>query len=465
MANKETDTKDTHVPPNLEGLATLLVLQDLVKKLRTLREFGYFSTNETHRLIHFNTAYLWQKWDIFSIHLLAQSEVGEVDPQTPTNQWVKDVIKAILSTRNVKKIQALDFNDPTSDPEKTAFLNQHLLETWPEALPTHILWSPFLDLSEEVSGGLIFFREHAFTEAEVKMFGWLANNYQYTWQFLTKNRMILFKKVFKKKNALILFSVILLGISLFPIRLSVVSSATVSSKSPALINAPISGIIKEFLVRPGDEVKAGQLLVTFDKRDLESSLEVNQKKLLFSEAKLRSATTQGYDKTETRSEIPILESEYAISKAELDYNKSVLARTDLYSPIDGVAVFDSKEDWVGQPVQAGENLMTIADPNQVELKISLPLSELIGLDIGTEGKFYPYGQFGEVPVRLTSLGYSAKLLPNKTLAYQFIASFTDPKSIPRLGSQGTVRLYGHYVPMIYYLLRRPFQTIRQMIGV
>jgi hypothetical protein len=456
---------DNKLPPNLQGLATLLVLQDQVKNLTNLKEFGYFTTNETHRLLHFNTAYLWQKWELFDIQLLAQSEVAEIDQQTPANQWVKEAIKSILKIPNSRVIQAFDFGKSNPNPDTKVELNQDVVKTWPDVLPRHVLWSPFLDLSDEISGGLLLFRENPFTEQEVKMFRWLANNYQYTWQFLTKNNLIYFHRLFKKRVSLTILSVIAVGILLFPLRLSVVASATVSPKSPAFINAPIPGVIKEFLVKPGERVKSGQLLLELDKRDLQNSVAVTQKKFLYTQAKLRSATSQGYNKTDVRSEVPILQAELAVNKAELEYTQSILNKTDIYSPIDGVAVFDSKEDWLGQPVQAGENILTIADPNQVELKIALPTSELINLEVGTLGKFYVYGQLSEVPVSITTLGYNAKMMPNKTLAYQFIAEFTDPASAPRLGSQGTVRLYGHYVPLFYYLLRRPMQAIRQIFGV
>lgn len=450
--------------PNVAGLATLLVLQDQVKRLTNLKEFGYFTTNETHRLLHFNTAFLWQKWELFNVQLLAQSEVGEIDQQTPVNQWLKDTIKEILKNDKSKKIQILDFENYTGELEKK-IISPALFKTWPDILPKYVLWSPFLDAEYDISGGLILFRDNPFTEQELKMFSWLANNYQYTWRFLTKSKLIAFRKIFKKRNTLVIAGIVLLGIMLFPIRISVVSNATVVAKDPALINAPIAGVIKEFLVKPGDSVKTGQLLVVLDKKDIQNSLEVNQKKMLLTQAKLRSANTQGYDKAETRSEIPILEADLAINNAELDYAKSVLDKTDITSPMDGVAVFDSKEDWVGQPVQAGENLMTVADPRHVQLKIFLPITELIDLEVGALGKFYVYGQFSEVPVRLISLGYSAQMLPNKTLAYPYIAEFMDEKNPPHLGSQGTVRLYGSYVPVVYYLFRRPFQAIRQMLGV
>ena len=64
-----------------------------------------------------------------------------------------------------------------------------------------------------------------------------------------------------------------------------------------------------------------------------------------------------------------------------------------------------------------------------------------------------------------TLGYNAEILPNKTLGYQFIADFVNPKEMPQLGSQGNVEIYGNRVPFIYYILRRPIQSSRRLFGI
>lgn len=458
------------VPPNWEGIATLLVLQDQVKNLKNLREFGYFTTNETHRMIHFNTSFLWQYYDVVEVRLLSQSEVPEVDSQSAVSLWVKKCIKEITKLPNSKKVQTLDFENIATNPELKTYIEQDIfskevMNLWPSALPKYVLWSPFLDEHEDITGGLIFFRSHAFTEQELKMFTWLSRNYQYTWQFLTKHKMLFLKRLFKRKKNIIIASIAALIILLFPVRLSVVADATVSPKDPALINAPIAGTIKSFSVKPGDTVSKDQLLLQLDKKDILNTIQIDERKVSYSQAKLRSANEQGYEKPETRSEIPILEAELNVNQAELDYYKAILNKTDITSPIDGVAIFESKEDWIGQPVQEGENIMMIANPDNVQLKIELPVANLINLNVGDKGKFYVYGQLSETPVQLTQIGYNAKMTASKILAYQYIADFTDPSSKPLLGSQGTVRLYGHYVPLIYYVLRRPLHAVREFFGV
>lgn len=448
----------SNLPPNIQGLATLLVLQDQIKGIRTLKEFGYFSTNETHRLIQYNIAFLWRKSETFNIELLDESEVAEVDQQTPTSQWIRKAIQELLNSESVKKIQILEF-------KKNKLLSNELMQNWLPNIPEYAIWSPFLDKNQEITGGLIIFREEAFSEQELQMYLWLAKNYQYTWNVLTRSKLSSFIQWSRSKPRFKILLAIIILFLLIPTRLSVTASATVESQTPSPINAPIAGTIQSFLVKPGDHVTEGQLLVTLDKTDIINNVEVAEKKVKLSEAKLQSALIQGYNDPKTEEEVPILQAELSVDQSERDYAKSLLEKTEMRSPIDGIAIFDSKEDWVGQPVQAGENILTIADPRHVQLKILVPITDLITLENGSEGKFYIYGEVTQYPVVLTSVGYSARIMPNKIMAYEFIAKFVDPENAPRLGTQGTARLYGNYTPMIYFILRRPLQALRQSFGI
>lgn len=293
------------------------------------------------------------------------------------------------------------------------------------------------------------------------MIGWLLASFQYTWASFITHRRIHIIKFLKRKPVLLLITLILL----FPIHLSVLGNATVSPKDPFLINAPIDGVIKSFSVTPGQAVEKGQLLFTLDKSDLESNVEVTNKELLLTQAKLRTAVNQGLDNKEIYAEVPILQAQLAIDNARIQYTNEQLAKTNVTSPISGIVMFDSKEDWVGQPVRTGERILVVTDTKKVELTIMLPITNIIELHVGDEGDFFPYGSFKSIPVTIKSLGYNAKLMPNKILSYQLIAAFKNEDNKPQLGAQGTVRLYGKRVPLIYYLLRRPLQTIRESFAI
>ncbi|HSW69308.1 MAG TPA: HlyD family efflux transporter periplasmic adaptor subunit [Gammaproteobacteria bacterium] len=447
---------DRNPQTQIEGLATLLVLDDEIRKLGNLREFSFFATNETHRLIQYHTAYLWQIKELINIRVLAQSGTAEIDSNAPTIQWVKQQIELIHSSKNAKEIHQVNLLEETHS-EKNTYK--------PDELPQYLLWCPLFNKANELNGGLILFREKYFSESEIKMLQWLIASYQYTWLLLVKTSKLPPWKKFREKPYFIMLALVVSGILFFPVRISVLGTGTVVPKLPVLINAPMQGVIKSFAVSPGDSVQAGQLLLTLDKSDLLSTAEVNKKDYLLTQAKLRATINASFNNHESNAEIPILQAQLAIDKAHLDYTNTLLEKSDIKSPIAGIVVFDSKEDWVNQPVQTGERILVVADPKQVKLKVFLPVADLIKLEVGSKGDFFLYGQLGTLPLRITTLGYNAKLLPNKILAYQLSAEFTNTKDTPQLGAQGTVRLYGNRVPLIYYLIRRPLQAMRQTLGI
>lgn len=452
--------QDNSKQAQIEGLATLLVLDEEIRRLTNIRELGFFSTNETHRLVPYHTAYFWQLKEFIGTHLVAQSGIAEIDLHAPVNQWLIHKINTIRLGANAKEIHQISQGFGAENTEQPI-----LDQEWPDALPGHFLWCPLLNKSEQVTGGLVFFRETAFSENEINMLQWLIASYQYTWRVILKPRKIPSWERLKEKPHMIALGIIILGVLLFPIRLSVFGDGTVIPKDPVLINAPIQGVIKSFAVSPGEHVKAGQLLLTLDKSDLISAAEVSKKDYLLTAAKLRTAINEGFENKDSRSEIPIIQAQLLIDKAHLDYANQMLAKANVVSPIDGVVVFESKEDWVGQPVRTGERILVVADLHKVELKITLPVANSIELAIGSKGEFFLYGQLKALSVKIQTLGYNAKVMPNKVLAYQLTAQFIDPADLPQLGAQGTVKIYGHYVPVIYYLLRRPLQVVRQTLGI
>ncbi len=445
------------VQAQVEGLATLLVLDDEIRRLTNLREFAFFSVNETHRLIPYHTAYLWQKKEFIGTHLIMQSGAAELDINAPANLWIKELISFTLEKSSEKnKIHAID-------PTKNEI--DELKSDWPENLPTHLLWCPFLDKNKKITGGLIFFREENFTPPEIKMLSWLISSYQYAWTSLNRPGHISTLQKLKSKPYLIGLGFILLIIILFPVHLTVLGTATVIPLNPVLINAPMQGIIKTIWVNPGDKITKGQVLLSMDKSDLQANVDVDEKNLLLTKTKLRAVINETFTNKGSHEDEPILQSQVAIDQANIDYTNNLLQRADVKSPIDGIVIFDNKEDWLGQPVRTGERILVVADPKYVALKITIPVSENILLEKGDNGEFFTYGALNPIPVKITILGYNAIFMPNKILSYQLKAKFVDLSEAPQIGTQGTVKLYGKHVPFIYYLLRRPLQTMRITLGL
>jgi len=447
----------------IEGLATLLVLDDETRRLESLREYGFFTTNETHRLIPYHTAWLWHKNFAGLPELLNQSGTAEIDATAPLNQWVREKIKTLLQSEKATELFQTPLNTERGEGTPAEFA---------DILPPNLLWCPLLDSAGKLSGGLILFRELPFAEQEVKMLRWLHASYQYTWVVLTGKRKFTALQRLREKKIIMLIALLITGILFYPVHLSVLGNATVIPRNPVLVNAPMQGVIKFFAVNPGQQVKAGDLLFSLDKTDLESDKNVSQKELLLTQAKLRTAINQNFvndnsvpGQDNSGAEIPVLKSQLNIDEAHIQYTETMLEKADVKSPIDGIAVFDSTDEWTGQPVQTGERILVVANADKVQLKIQLPVANAIRLDPGAIGEFFVYGQLHSLPIRIKTVGYNARLTPAHILAYPLEAEFTESENLPQLGAEGTARIYGHRVPLVYYLFRRPLQIVRQTLGV
>lgn len=437
----------------LEGLATLLVLNQEIRKLSTMNEFTFFVVNESFRLVPYKIAYLWYLNNWGGVELLGQSGAVEIDKSSYVSELLVKRIQLQLKDQ-IKEMQGFTWDESTSE----YLADQHF------KFPPHALWCPFINKDKKITGGLIFFRDNEFNDSEKKMLHWLIASYQYSWQILSKPSKFQYTQKLKEKPYVVSAAIIALAVIFFPIKISVLANAIVTPKSPILINAPMTGVIKSFEINPGDKVDKGQTLFTMDKTELSADYEINKRDYQLTETKLRTAINKQLETDDQNADVPILESQLEIQKEKLNYTGAVLNKADVKSPIAGIAIFDNKNDWIGQPVQTGERILTVADPKQVQLKIYLPVTNYISLNVGGKGIFFLYGQFASIPVVITSLGYNAKLLPNKILAYELYADIEND-NMPQLGGQGTVRLYGHYVPLIYYIFRRPIYALRQTFGI
>ena len=86
------------------------------------------------------------------------------------------------------------------------------------------------------------------------------------------------------KLGLIAVSVIAVA-GMIPVPLTVLAPAEVVGTSPALVVAPIDGVIRDVLVAPGTYVDAGTKLVTFVDTKLRNDMEIASRAKMIAEAK------------------------------------------------------------------------------------------------------------------------------------------------------------------------------------
>ncbi|MCK5121672.1 MAG: HlyD family secretion protein, partial [Methylococcales bacterium] len=114
----------------------------------------------------------------------------------------------------------------------------------------------------------------------------------------------------------------------------------------------------------------------------------------------------------------------------------------------------------------GERILMVADPDDVELEVQLPITDAINLHNGAKVLlFLNIDPINPIEATLYYAAYQAQVTADELLAYRLKASFKGAGQLPRIGLKGTAKVYGDSVPLIYYLLRKPLTVLRQWLGM
>ena len=144
-------------------------------------------------------------------------------------------------------------------------------------------------------------------------------------------------------------------LALWPTTLRVVSPARVEGAGQRVIAAPIDGFVQAASLRPGEAVKAGQVLVTLEDRDLALESDKWNAEASQLDKQYREALTK-----DDAAQIVITRSKLEQAQAQLGLVARQLERAQLKAPFDGVLIAGDLTQQIGSPVKRGQELMTVA---------------------------------------------------------------------------------------------------------
>ncbi|MGH1357306.1 MAG: efflux RND transporter periplasmic adaptor subunit [Burkholderiaceae bacterium] len=255
-----------------------------------------------------------------------------------------------------------------------------------------------------------------------------------------------------------------------PVRLSVLAPAEIVGLDAMAVNAPMEGVIQSFAVAPNQVVEKDQLLYTLDDTTLRNRREVASRQLEVARADALAAAQKSFANEASRAELASINGVVAEKEAELALVEEMLARIEVRSPGAGVAVFTDVNDWQGKPVNTGQRVMLLANPEQAGLLVWLPVPDAINLEAGAEVKTYlQVAPLDPLPATLFETSYQAVPSPLGVQSYRLRARFSDldegQRQHARIGLKGTAKIYGEQAALGYYLFRRPLAALRRMSGL
>ncbi|MPT20401.1 MAG: HlyD family efflux transporter periplasmic adaptor subunit [Pseudomonas sp.] len=425
--------------------ALFLGLEQQARKAGNTEQLAFAMVNDGQALFGFRHAAL-----LIAGKVQALTGISVVEAHAPFVAFVERATATLLKQERLDEGHNVD---PTHlDEQARADMN--------DLSAAHAYWLPLKNRSGETFGGLWLARDLPFNEAEQSLLRQLADTYAHAWLALQPHKPWRMRWPRKKLLAVAAALSLLL---LIPVRQSVLAPAEVVPLGGRVVAAPLDGVIAEFLVKPNQNVAAGDLLVRFEATSLKAQADVAERALGVAEAELKANSQRAFADAESSARLDLLAARVEQKRAERDYAKQLLARSEVRAERSGIAVFADAERLTGKPVQTGERLMQIADPSQAELRIELPVGDAIALQPGAEvALFLDSNPLNRHEAQLERSAYEAQTTAAGQLAYRLDARFVDTP--PRVGLRGTAKLFGDRAPLAYYLLRRPLAAARQSLG-
>ena len=471
-------------------LAELLYLARRVRHGGDSNELIYVAMNETHRLLPYRQAALWAEGRV-----MALSGVVAPEANAPYVQWLKRLVVEISS-------QPLTAEQDPLSPRliDAALLPEAVREEWDEWLPVHALWLPLPAVGTHFSGGgWLFARDEPWLDEEAAVLREWGEIWAHAWALQHKPDMAtcldaakqVIGELFPQREQLQAFrkllfrpgqwreairhawqsrkfrwSVVVLGVLLFPVRLTVLAPGELVPAKPAVIRAPLDGVIERIAVEPNQTVKPGDVLFEFDRATLASRLAVAEQTFATADAEYRQFAQQALTDDKMKARLVVSLGTLEEKKTEVGLLRELHGRATVTTPQEGIAIFDDPTEWSGRPVSTGEKVMLVAAPDDVEIEAWLSPADAIDLMPGAAVTLYLNTRpFSPVSGVLRYLGHEAQQRPDGHFAYRLRAAIPSGEKGERVGLKGTAKVTGGWVPAGYWILRKPIAALRNLVGV
>ncbi|OYY61480.1 MAG: secretion protein HylD [Burkholderiales bacterium 28-67-8] len=474
-------------------LAALLELGRRARMAGSPAELRFLLVNDSLLLSPYRQSALWSaSRGIETLSGLVQPEVN-----APYAQWLK-ALGQHLSQCHGAASSNVGFEAFTA-----ADLPDELAREWAEWWPTHALWlplapniasapaatpalqtpsgepaqTPSTDSAHVATAALLLARDEPWSESELTLLREWCATWQHAmaslqdsrrsgmWPFGRKKPGEPSARRWNTRRSWLIAAAALVGLSVFPVHLSVLAPGELVPSHPVVVRAPLDGVVDVFHVQPNEVVSKGQPLFGFDEALIQSRIEVAAQSLATAETEYRQTTQQALTDARSKPQLALLTGKIEERRADLDYLREQLGRARVLAPEGGVALFDDPAEWIGKPVTVGERILRIAAPSDVEVEAWLPIADAIDLPAGAPVRLYLNASpLSPVAAQLRYLAHDAVQRPDGSYAYRVRATLDEPTD-HRVGLKGTAKLQGAWVPAIYWALRRPLATLRSTAGL
>lgn len=439
----------------VSGLQQILALEARFRAAKSGEEISYLAVNDVRRLTGTRQSFLLQCKRNGRFRVKTVSSLAVIERDAPLIRWIEQL------TAEMRRTNAPEKEIEFALPAYCDSISEEV-QTYPFK---YFLWQPLLLTDGTVFAGLLQTRERPFSKADKQLTQRLADALGHAWRALESDRRL---KPGRRTSKFLIAAgaaaVVVAGA--LPVPMTTIAPIEIRAKDPFVIAAPIDGVIDSVALEPNTRVTAGDELIRFDDTTFRNKALLAEREVSVSEAAYHKTRQAAFFSEDARYQLAISKAERDLKKTELGYAKELLAKTRLTAPVSGVVIFPEKKELEGRPVATGEEVMQIADPNKVEIEISLPVADAIALQEDAYVRvFLDADPLKALEGRIVSGSYQAQPKASGQLAYKLTAEFSGKEDdVPRIGAHGTAQIFGDTTSLAFFLFRRPIAYVRQNFG-
>ncbi|MEL6521934.1 MAG: HlyD family efflux transporter periplasmic adaptor subunit [Pseudomonadota bacterium] len=445
-SNADAETK-------LQNALALLQLDAEIRQISSVPELEFHMVNAAQRLLGFDQAFLFYRAGR-RLKLQAASSVVTVEKNAPLIVWLEKTLnRAIAEEAGADALMWL-LPKHADGPEASTFPFKGFY------------WHPFpARRGQAAPGGLLFVRRAPWSARQSSVAEHLIGAYDHALRALTGKRHPGSRGIVRKLvTGAVALSVLVLAF--VPVPLTALAPATIVGRDPVIVAAPLDGVIAEVAVRPNQMVQQGDLLFRFEDTELRNAFQIAQQEVAVAEAELTKLRSGSFLDQSAARDIAVAEADAAVAKARADLARQRLDRASVLSTGAGVVIFDNASDLIAQPVAIGEEIMELVDPAQLEVALTIALSDQAVMTMDAPVRiFLDANPLQPVAAEISDLSYRGTLQEDGTVAHNVSAELIDPPEGLALGARGMASVSGEQVPLWYAVLRRPISWLRQTTGL
>jgi len=241
----------------------------------------------------------------------------------------------------------------------------------------------------------------------------------------------------------------LLTITPRDLRQTLAASGSLRAYNQAAVKARVAGEVRDVLVREGETVKAGQVLVRMDEADYRARVAQAEGALLAARGQLdiaakarennRALLDRGFI---SKNAYDTASSQYDIAQANvnaaqggLDVSRKALGDTVIRAPIAGIVASRSVQP--GEKVSADNKLLDVVDLGRMEMEVAVPTSDIIAIAPGQEVAVKVEGLAQPLPATVVRINPATQAGSRSIMTY---LQLDNPQNRLRAGMFGEARL-------------------------